>query len=837
MTEFSYVVTHVTSSTAITNDVEDIELVDTGTGEIKSAKITLNALNGKYLTAAPKLAQFDQVKVKITDEDSTDYEEIYEIDRIIPIKNAGEGYKVEIECLGQEQHLQKVDISKQFYFAPANTVADDICEFYNDANGSSQPTVQHHDTYTTGNNELPRWTANNYEFGVSEIKAYDALLNVVEGLGASVANGGAGDFYELYFATNTADPTKINFNAFVSGSQPASGSEVTITDSTAVNEAPTEGGIDAITGSVVKAWGRKGSGSLPTSFASFAGELEAYLLEPTHITGVTYPLNAKVQLNGVHYQAIAETSSTPPTSDWVVKTFDYYRGSTNGYSGSAKGIGCWDSNLIVEDGTYYQDWVHVKSTNPDNANVLPFKYGAAAGGNYRGLRVLCNGTGAGDFSGNDSNGVAFTGNIAQHDGTEWLVIKQTSNDYRCAVLDEGKVYEKQSGTWTDISGDARENHCFHLVESTANVAGYNSTSDGTGTYGDSSAVEWSYQYTAFDAIPGAFYTSDGFYKIGAWANFSLPFPENSHNGATLASIYGNNSTKKEPATIDVNNMHLTSSGNVGFNNSEADELGSLDGIKFWIRFNWTDLLGNQALQGDFKMRAFMYDRNSNVVVADFVIPFNNIWAPIHIPFSSFNPYRARIPLSLGNIAPNLFTNDLEVLNVFQWKNIKRIGVQWQEVYDDQGRYSPEGTRAITGVAAGIADLKLAIDGFHFTKPLLAVTSPDTTRNIEPRAIQAPDISNSVQLNQIANSQLDIEQFQHKEYTVTTAGKIDINFGDTFFLNDSTLIDDADTRTADSGGSSNTIRLVAKRIVYKITKNNNGAGNFLRTILGIKRLLT
>ncbi len=57
-----------------------------------------------------------------------------------------------------------------------------------------------------------------------------------------------------------------------------------------------------------------------------------------------------------------------------------------------------------------------------------------------------------------------------------------------------------------------------------------------------------------------------------------------------------------------------------------------------------------------------------------------------------------------------------------------------------------------------------------------------------------------------------------------------------FLNDSIIIDDADTRTADSGGTSNTIRLVAKKIIYKISKRNNGAGTFLRTILGIKRIV-
>ena len=55
MTEYSYVVTYDPDSAAtdISNDVISLECTDVGTGEIKSAKLKLNALNGKYTTAAP----------------------------------------------------------------------------------------------------------------------------------------------------------------------------------------------------------------------------------------------------------------------------------------------------------------------------------------------------------------------------------------------------------------------------------------------------------------------------------------------------------------------------------------------------------------------------------------------------------------------------------------------------------------------------------------------------------------------------------------------------------------------------------------------------------------
>jgi len=298
MVEYSYVVTHdpAGSPTTISDDIQEMEIVDVGTGEVKSGKITLDAKFGKFLTAAPILAQFDLIQITLTDEDSNTYDQFYEVNRIIPIKNAGEGYAVEVELLGQEHWLMDLSAPKEHFFTSATTASKDIGDFYNDVNGSSQPEVQNHDTFTAGNNELPQWTANNYLFGVGDDHLYDNLMQIIEGLGASVANAGAGDFFELYFDSNIADSTKINFEAFSSGGDPdhpTAGSEVTITDTNAVNEAPTEGGIDAFTGSLIKAWGRKGIGTLPQSVQDFNGQLEAFLLDPQWISGVVYPTSLK----------------------------------------------------------------------------------------------------------------------------------------------------------------------------------------------------------------------------------------------------------------------------------------------------------------------------------------------------------------------------------------------------------------------------------------------------------------------------------------------------------------------------------------------------------------
>ena len=76
--------------------------------------------------------------------------------------------------------------------------------------------------------------------------------------------------------------------------------------------------------------------------------------------------------------------------------------------------------------------------------------------------------------------------------------------------------------------------------------------------------------------------------------------------------------------------------------------------------------------------------------------------------------------------------------------------------------------------------------------------------------------------------MEIEKFQHKEFNIETSGDdvFDIPFGDSFYLNNAELVDDSDN-------GSNTIKLVAKRIEYSITKPQQGPGGLRRRINGAK----
>ena len=90
------------------------------------------------------------------------------------------------------------------------------------------------------------------------------------------------------------------------------------------------------------------------------------------------------------------------------------------------------------------------------------------------------------------------------------------------------------------------------------------------------------------------------------------------------------------------------------------------------------------------------------------------------------------------------------------------------------------------------------------------------------------ISNDYQLQQANLAKLEVIKFTRKEYEVTTEGRIDIDYGESFYLRNPSLIKESDN-------GANTVKLVAKKIKYIIDKAPSGPSGFLRTITGIKRL--
>ena len=399
--------------------------------------------------------------------------------------------------------------------------------------------------------------------------------------------------------------------------------------------------------------------------------------------------------------------------------------------------------------------------------------------------------------------------------------------------------------WNFFGG---QNHCFHPIQSIENVEGINDTfvrtGDSTSTagakYGTNSAVEWTYTFGSLAPIPSATYrNSDLYYRHGAWASFRVPFPTSDYHSQTIGSQFGNNATKKEPVTVDTNNMHMTPSGNVGFNNSEAENLGQIDGLECFMRLAMTvsGTATPQAFRANFKMRCTCYDTTGNVAVQDFVIPFNSVWYHMKLPIKSFKVYRARRYWGgKDDVLAELFPPELEILEVFMWKNLRMITFQTQDSYDDQGRYAPE-NKTFGGARGGT--VKLAIDNFHFSKQLIATSGVDTSRNLQPQWLIRPFTTNYYQLKKDVLAQKEIDGFQYQGYDITTEGVCypNLKFGYSFYLQDDKIVKRADKGETSAGandGTANTIKLVAKKIVYNIDGITGGQGGFTRTVTGIKR---
>jgi len=318
LTQFDYqVIYQPTGFTVdITNFVERVEWTEVGTGEVRSCTVRLNAQDGAFITnddftgsnKTPIIVQFDKIQLNVTDRNNVTRFYVFEVDTLKPIQNAQQGAVLEVQMLGLEAELMKVNFSKPFFLIDGSSgfkVGKDIIDFYNDGDskGPNQPLVignagnfiDNGSDPNNGFNELPIWTANEYHFELTEQSAYDGEIVLADRLGSSVSAGGAGDFFEIYFTTgNNRD--QIVYKGFISGNPPTQQTPegsgdfdftkaITIDDTVAINPAEEEGGIESIVGNLVGTWGGDGTGTNPTPNAQFKGALEIYPLFPFSCSG------------------------------------------------------------------------------------------------------------------------------------------------------------------------------------------------------------------------------------------------------------------------------------------------------------------------------------------------------------------------------------------------------------------------------------------------------------------------------------------------------------------------------------------------------------------------
>lgn len=895
-----YNVTTTTETTITDNFVSLPMATDTGTEDINSARLVLSAQNGKFITTAPLLNQFDRIRIIITDDSGSVYNKVFDIIKIIPSWTKSEGTRVTLQLVGIEHWLQKINHIKPFPFEGAFEVVRDVGQSYNDSKGSLQPELTGHDSTT--HNKLPSSSLqkNSYDFAISEAPCIDRIIEAVDKLGGSVDNGGALDFYDFKFNSDPSSYTTMQIKVFSSGS-PTAGSEPVLSESSSTNVGETDSGIESITGSIINAWGAVDQGSLPTNISKYNSKTRRLGLVPMWTSGETYLEDSIVMFNGIMYKAVETNINKQPniysvgipilwnvftTVEWYGDLVyspwthgvdsqagnKYWRDSgtnpTNTISGNKLGNGFFDCNVIVYDNVqnYYRTKVDVilTTTNPKPTDISSdpvleeYLYNGSTF--FRGFTVLltkvCDTTSAKLWSldgtkTTDKNNKSFSQSILQYNGTEW-VVKHTpaTSTVVCVVRNTGTLYKytgtHPSGTWAEVSYS--ENECVHHYNTISNTTGI--PVKNYASYNADSAVVVKYDFTA----PA--FTDGSHYKCGAWLNMSFPFPtaKINHN-TTVGTLYGGAISGRdavcEPATLDVQNMHLTHDGYRGFNAGESSEdFGQISSVDFWMKIHFQGSYGGtyKTIQhADFKMRCTMIDTSDNVVIQDFILPFHNTWEQIKLPMAGFNTYHGRKPVEslLTLLTP---PKELNLLNEFEFKNIKNILIQTQDSYDEHGRYSALiGINNFMGVPVVIDGeiinlpvidpilnrrIELSIDAFHFTKPLFVNTGADTSRCFEGDFIERPEIMDYYQLKNDAAAELEKRKHIHIEYDIVTTGKCNINFGD-YFLYENSLLIPSDFETPPNSGS-NQIKLVAKHIEYSITKPVNGKGGFLRRIMGVKR---
>lgn len=595
------------------------------------------------------------------------------------------------------------------------------------------------------------------------------------------------------------------------------------------------------------------------------------IVSPTHdwATSTSYTKYDVVVESSLQYLCLKDHTSGTFATDLSAGKWEEVE---NAYYGN-DAAGMFDSNLCM----WYKDnristWAHRTVNSDANITSLVTDYGYTGTGGIAnlplGTRIKVNSTPTGVLNATDpKTGVTYSNSITEvqedEDGNHVWVVKYKmgsgTDNFICRVIDDhtSHLYDHGTGLWTEITLSDLGNDTFHLYKTICNVDGIDdkpNVTDGT-TYPEvcgtdntkflkniKSAVKVC--YNAGNSWVNRATSHVNYLKTGCWINFTFPFPVTTHLGIgeDIGALWGGVAARQAPV-FDFENMKYTHTGKRGFNETDSIDLGNISAIAFAMKMEIdVPLLG--VVDGLANIRCTLYDINDNVVTQDFELNYtDDTWHNIVLPKGGFSDWRAIKPryVALNNIAELLRPKEVGAENLFEWRNVKMISLQLQNSYDDFGRYAPEGGDDVTNTTLQKnfgGNISMTIDAFHFKKPLL-VSSNDgtaqTVRSLEPTFMNEPHIILFNQLLNVAKTQLEIEQFRHQEYNLTTSGTsiFDIDFGDSFYLEKSDFVFlPVGDRVAGEG--ANKIKLVAKRIEYHLTKPQTGTGGLTRTIKGVKR---
>jgi len=934
----------------LTKHVNVLELED---GVPISAKITLNARGGRFITKVPKIQRWDRVYLEVNDRKIKQFTTVVHV-RKRKKKRTTSGVELELICPHQSSNLLTQTVSKPNRRTSGLTAMIDIMNSLNANRGLKDPTVvikSPFDQVKKNGIRLNEALSNDYTF--ESIKAEQAIKKILDKEGGVVEAGGAfqfhfGRFQSLYVHPNDADLNNVAIQVFEQGFKDNSGTfnstpSVTIKKASLITDPKTtllevDSSLEPEQGTNLIAIGHKTSGSYPKEYMKFQGAKDTFRFAKLWVDGRDYKEGALVIDSTTTFECISDHTSNsgnrPLSSVWLARTFtksalynnltNYaknilvrfneasYKSLVNGNLGNQPNLspGFWveiffqvgvDYSPLTKDKAQYwinagAGWIHANSPNNNLTGVVDHNViikddlhnrtwvdtveansGNLAGKNvlkngqpFDTLRVLVNTTGVGDFAGNDPNGVPMANNVVEYrtdvgqGGPNWFV-------FRTSKIDDEVFSYREGESWTWSPCDAVGSHvdgqgqCLIGVipenRNTVWVKGSYVLDKILGLFGDFGIFQTGENFscvhplkrdgsgeielgneeiiTEIGSTTSAVFanfaprdlSANGRhpYSFFMGLNFAFPWPRNGnaipHGAVTIGE-------KIDLPTFDFFNMHLTHEAKREWFGPQVEDYYPIQGF-VWFE----NILDQQALTnfvklaGDYNFSLWLADRSDNKVTISYVHSVNNIVTPQDTPIG-----KAKIQRSVPGITTFVGAKEPEILDIFDWRNVVRGGIESSDVFDEQGRYKYAGIGLLTlsPVSNRFFDsglLKISIDAFRMAKPIVATNvralKPD--RNIEPKKLREEEIISYGQLRGFVESSELIFNFQRDEYPLKTQLRCDIAFGDPVYYEDNEILDE----TTDA--KLNTIKAVANKIVYSISKPAAGPGGFLRTVELVTRL--
>jgi len=529
--EWTFTVTHYDKDdswddTDISADAFPRMFTDTGAGKVNAAKIRIIAQNGQYIqgdpevNSKPQIKHNDRIRIEATDGASGTYNKVFDVIKLTPIKSKGEGVMLDVELLGLERWLQKMNYSTRVWQKTPREIFADLVKVYREqvAIATDTPTINlssGSDPSTITVNELPTEIVLSLDWGNNEDTIFNRMTELLDAMAGPQASGGVLDFFDMRITYPTDNVTSFNISIFPSGASSSTmGSKPSITlNSTDINTEDTAGGFEEPQGLLINSWGSAGAGSLPTNYSKWSSK---QVIMPTSTGSQTqfpewsssfeYTIGAVVKYTdggdpdaGTDnvYKAKRTTVGDQPdssTDDWdEIGINDYYTTSTayndgvvyspwtnsvggkdvweasmanpsgdTGYSGFGRSM--WDANIIVNDGGgnsggAWRTWADVIATSPSTVTSSKTAWLYDGDTLYDGLRVFVKGTGSGDFS-------SYSNSIVEYDGdtSSWILKYGLKDNSLVAVLEDASVWRYDgSGIYTDYKTVQNGLDCFHPV--------------------------------------------------------------------------------------------------------------------------------------------------------------------------------------------------------------------------------------------------------------------------------------------------------------------------------------------------------------------------------------